>query len=128
MNIFDKLLVELQNEKVQFFGSLLFPNHFRIVLEGNENLFLCLFVLKNHNFSFFNVCSSSLSQNIEFFFQYSFSGRNYLFSIVYDFRNTKNFTMNSLTTLFPQTKNIENFILNFSPIRFQKGQNVKNYS
>ena len=126
MNVYDKLLTELQNEKVQFYGNLLFPNHFRIILDGNENFFLALYVLKNHNFAFFNVSTTSLTHNLEFFFFYHFSGRNFLFSVVYNFVSNKNFVLNSLTNLFPQTKHIERLISDVSLIRFQNQQPVRN--
>ena len=120
MNIYDKLLTELQNEKVQFYGNLLFPNHFRITLgEGNENLFLALYVIKNHNFSFFNVSSTSLNSYLEFFFYYHFSGRNFLFSVVCDFSKSKSNNINSLTSLFPQTRHIEKILEEISSINFQ---------
>ena len=75
MNIYDKLLTELQNQKVSFYGNLIFPNHFRISLEPNqENLFLCMYVIKNHKFSFSTINSTNLSENIEFFFYYPMAG------------------------------------------------------
>ena len=120
MNVYDKLLTELQNEKVQFYGNLLFPNHFRITVhEGIENLFLCFYVVKNHNFSFFTINSTSLTSNIEFFFYYHFSGRNFLFSVVCDFNKDKKYILNSVTSFFPQAKHIEKLIETISPITFQ---------
>lgn len=120
MNIYDKLLTELQNQKVNFHGRLIFPNHFQITLqEGSENLFLCLYVIKNHNFTFYNVNSTSLSKNIEFFFYNHFPGRNFLFSVVYDFQQNKGFNINSITSLFPQAVHIEKLISTISSISFQ---------
>lgn len=117
--IFDKLIVELQDQNVKFYGNLLFPNHFQIQLEeGSENLFLCLYVIKNHNFLFLNMVTNSLSDSIEFFFYNRFPGRNSLFSVVYDFKKNKNSAINSLTSLFPQTKHIENILSSVSNITF----------
>lgn len=120
MNIYDKLLTELQNQKVSFYGNLIFPNHFRISLEPNqENLFLCMYVIKNHNFSFSTINSTNLSENIEFFFYYPMAGRNFLFSVFWDFKKSKSFTLNSIGSLFPEAKNVEKTIELISSIKFQ---------
>ena len=120
MNIYDKLLTELQNQKVSFYGNLIFPNHFRISLEPNqENLFLCMYVIKNHNFSFSTINSTNLSENIEFFFYYPMAGRNFLYSDFWDFKKSKSFTLNSIGSLFPEAKNVEKTIELISSIKFQ---------
>ena len=120
MNIYDKLLTELQNQKVSFYGNLIFPNHFRITLEPNqENLFLCLYVIKNHNFSFFTINSTNLHNNLEFFFYYPMVGRNFLFSVYWDLKIAKSTVLNSLSSLFPEARQIEKTIESISQIRFQ---------
>ena len=120
MNIYDKLLTELQNQKVSFYGNLIFPNHFRISLEPNpEYLFLCMYVIKNHNFSFSTINSTNLSENIEFFFYYPMFCRNFLFSVFWDFKKSKSFTISSIVSLFPEAKSVEKTIELISSIKFQ---------
>ena len=127
MNIYDKLLTELQNQKVNFFGNLVFPNHFRITLEqGSENLFLAMYIIKNHNFSFFTISTTSLSNLIEFFFFYPISGRNFLFSVVYDLKSSKNYNLNSISSLFPEAKATESIIESISTIKFQNTSKNRN--
>ncbi len=120
MNIYDKLLTELQNQKVNFFGNLIFPNYFRIKLETNsENLFLCMYIIKNHNFSFSTINSTNLSDGIEFFFYYPMTGRNFLFSVFWDLKKARSVTLNSISPLFPEAKNVEKVIESISSIKFQ---------
>jgi hypothetical protein len=120
MQVYDKLLTEMQNQKVIFFGNLISPNHFRINIDTNsENLFNCMFIIKNHNFSFLTINSTSISEHLEYFFYYHISGRNFLFSIIYNLKSKKNFIINSLSSLFPESTNIEKFIESVSLIKFK---------
>lgn len=120
MNIYDKLLTELQNQKVSFYGPLIFPNHFRITLEpSNENMFLCMYVIKNHNFSFYTINSTNLRNNVEFFFYYPMAGRNFMFSVFWDLKKSKTQVVASLSTLFPESKKAEKVIESISTIKFQ---------